>query len=491
MVTKMLDILEGSGMKICPKCNQEMDDSFTVCENCGSDLIDMGEEEFSDSIAEGSAEEEAEELLRQIKESLASSESVTEPDTEIEEELETVSETFPEIEPEPVAEAVAEVEPEVVPEPEPEVVPEPVPRKRTPSTRTPSQMASRTPSRPAGAPVRRTPTRSTPKSIRRENTEEASEEKTETRYMDSAADASVTDVTDNVSIDDVSGTGASSFAEDMDRFAKENEKETPSIASRGLTQQERLQKRAHPEWDLDAIPKKKDEFIPPFVSAVEESRPSPFAPAKNSPSDDKSSASVKESARPSAAKTFSTEAGDIAVSTKHCPVCHSQCFSGEKFCKHCGYQFPRSGGLALLSAKSSNILAVLASIAMAAAVFVNFLKYTENGKTIQVTLFTRPDGYAFLALAALGAVLGFFGRQGGVIAVGVISVLGVATEDYFLYYDITQVKARESIIGPVDNELGFYLLAAGAALILIAGIYGKMQEKKRLEEQYTTFMESQ
>ena len=35
-------------MKICPNCQQEMDDSFTTCENCGADLVDMvGEEERS------------------------------------------------------------------------------------------------------------------------------------------------------------------------------------------------------------------------------------------------------------------------------------------------------------------------------------------------------------------------------------------------------------------------------------------------------------
>ena len=51
-------------MKICPNCQQEMDDSFTTCENCGTDLIDMaGEIE-----PEGSFDELPEELPEMIEE---------------------------------------------------------------------------------------------------------------------------------------------------------------------------------------------------------------------------------------------------------------------------------------------------------------------------------------------------------------------------------------------------------------------------------------
>ena len=128
-------------------------------------------------------------------------------------------------------------------------------------------------------------------------------------------------------------------------------------------------------------------------------------------------------------------------------------------------------------------MAILAAIAMAASVFVSFITYTiENASTLaeevqHVALINKVDGYAFLLLAALALVFGCFGRNKLIVTVGILSVIATVVEDYFLFYDITQVKNG----GHIDNELGFYLLAAGAALILISGIYGLVQEKKKQE----------
>ena len=41
-------------MKICPNCQQEMDDSFTTCENCGTDLVDMAGDIESEEVYERS-----------------------------------------------------------------------------------------------------------------------------------------------------------------------------------------------------------------------------------------------------------------------------------------------------------------------------------------------------------------------------------------------------------------------------------------------------
>ena len=67
-----------------------------------------------------------------------------------------------------------------------------------------------------------------------------------------------------------------------------------------------------------------------------------------------------------------------------------------------------------------------------------------------------------------------------------LSAVAAAAEDYYLWYDITQVKKY----GNVDQGIGFYLLAAGAALIFVAGIYGMMKEKKKLEQYTTDYMNS-
>ncbi len=139
--------------------------------------------------------------------------------------------------------------------------------------------------------------------------------------------------------------------------------------------------------------------------------------------------------------------------------------------------------MSVFNEKSVNIVGILASIAMGASVFVNFINYQLNGSQVEFALISKIDGYAFLALAALGLVLSAFGRNLGVITVGMISVLASWVENWFIYYDVTQVKKG----GHIDNEIGFYLLVAGAALILISGIVGRVKEKKKVEK-YMSYM---
>jgi len=139
--------------------------------------------------------------------------------------------------------------------------------------------------------------------------------------------------------------------------------------------------------------------------------------------------------------------------------------------------------MSVFNEKSVNIVGILASIAMGASVFVNFINYQLNGSQVEFALISKIDGYAFLALAALGLVLSAFGRNLGVVTVGMISVLASWVENWFIYYDVTQVKKG----GHIDNEIGFYLLVAGAALILISGIVGRVKEKKKVEK-YMSYM---
>lgn len=225
-------------------------------------------------------------------------------------------------------------------------------------------------------------------------------------------------------------------------------------------------------------------IIPPFVTAEEAARPSPFAPAKNTPrvtdddKDDKRASSVKST-------YITSTSGELAASTKICPCCRTRAFSSDKNCKNCGYQFPKSGAMSVLAEKNVNIVGMLASVAMGASVFVNFITYKLNGSQVEFALISKIDGYAFLALAALALVLSAFGRNIGVITVGTLAVLASWVENFFIYYDVTQVKKG----GHIDNEVGFYLLVAGAALILIAGIVGKVKEKKKMEK-YMSYMNS-
>ena len=221
--------------------------------------------------------------------------------------------------------------------------------------------------------------------------------------------------------------------------------------------------------------------IPPFMSAEEVSRPSPFAPMKPGTLDMDDKESEKDTRKaPAAQKTpapsrrSQKESGAIELGTRTCPICNMTAFSTEENCKGCGYRFPKSGALGL-SEKNINVLAMLASLAMGLSVFVNFITFSLNGVQQEIALINKVDGFAFLALAALGLVLGYFGRNGGVMAIGILSSLAVAVEDYMVYYDITQVKKG----GNIDSEIGFYLLAAGAILVLIAGIVGLVKARKK------------
>lgn len=105
---------------------------------------------------------------------------------------------------------------------------------------------------------------------------------------------------------------------------------------------------------------------------------------------------------------------------------------------------------------------------------------------MNIKLIDSFHGFGFLALAALAIVFAFSGKNVPVIIVGLLSAVAAAAEDYYLWYDITQVKKY----GNVDQGIGFYLLAAGAALIFVAGIYGMMKEKKKLEQYTTDYMNS-
>ena len=260
-----------------------------------------------------------------------------------------------------------------------------------------------------------------------------------------------------------------------------------------------LQAREHPEWNLDNIAKKDmSSFtpVPPFMSAEEAERPSPFAPVKktvSSGSDESGKRAVADapkgkyvpgSSESAPQKTIEgPDKGAISAATRTCPICKTISFNTEKNCRGCGYQFPKSGSIADLKANSKNIIAMLAAIAMAASVFTDMITYKLAGQKYDVTLISRFEGYGFLLLALLALVFGFFGRNAGVVAVGIISVLAASAENYYLWYDITTVKKG----GSVGQDIGFWLLCAGAGLILIAGIVGIIKEKKK-QERYAEYL---
>ncbi len=470
-------------MKICPKCQQIMEDSFEFCGRCGSNLEFLSDEE---SAALASSEKSAEEMsLQEINEALDKlvAEQNLKPDEDFPEEPEIEEE--PEVSEEPEFSDKLSMKdqqndlplfgdaPQEAPRANPplpgvreeqEERPAPVVRRRPEGHRPPSIRTLRgedAEENGSDAPARRAPTGHRPPSIRRQQGEDgapgedraAAARRTPTGHRPPSVNRPASA---SGRPGEVAGRPGSNYGPDPERRESSDDGFTP---------------------------------IPPFMTAEEAARPSPFAPAKNSAfapaaeerNDTKTSS--KQDSAPSRSTYITSTAGELAASTKICPICSTRAFSSDKNCKGCGYQFPKAGAMSVFNEKSVNIVGIIASIAMGASVFVNFINYQLNGSQVEFALISKIDGYAFLALAALGLVLSAFGRNLGVITVGMISVLASWVENWFIYYDVTQVKKG----GHIDNEIGFYLLVAGAALILISGIVGRVKEKKKVEK-YMSYM---
>ncbi len=129
---------------------------------------------------------------------------------------------------------------------------------------------------------------------------------------------------------------------------------------------------------------------------------------------------------------------------------------------------------------------MLAALAMAISVFTNIMTYKVNGVKEELKLIDSYHGFGFLALAALAMVFAFSGKNIAVIIVGLLSAIAAAAELYYRWYDITKVNKYSN----VDNEIGIWLLGAGAGLIFVAGIYGMIKEKKKMEQFTTDYLNS-
>ena len=503
-------------MKICPKCQQIMEDSFEFCGRCGSGLDYLSsEEEWEAAVPSGKAPDEM--SLEEINEALDRlvAEQNLKADDDYIDDMPVEDPTMDDVSSDaesgkvPLPSFGDEEEPQVsLPEREGPPLkmddPEEEPVRREPPLRRETLGARDASSDREAAPVqrrrpeghrppsirslqgedddaansnpaeRRRPVGHRPPSIRRANGEEG---------PDAEPSAGGRPVGHRPPSVNRQGNGAPSGAGASASGGRPVGHRPPSI-NRAASQRtgnessgRGARESAESQQTSDA-----DRFtpLPPFVTAEEASRPSPFAPAKpNAFADDKDDKKSSKSDSSTPRSTYITStSGELAASTKVCPICYTRCYVSDKNCKNCGYQFPSSGVMATLGEKNVNIIGILASIAMGASVFVNFITYVLNGSQVEFALISKVDGYAFLALAALSLVLSCFGRNMGVIVVGTLSVLASWVENWFIYYDVTQVKKG----GKIDNEIGFYLLVAGAALILISGIVGKVKEKKKADK---------
>lgn len=457
-------------MRICPQCQQAVDDLSERCPSCGAGLEealmnsaleeDIGENadlpEFPD-LENPAFKDDFEPLptfaTAEEQEAANPFKPLAQPIEEAREEIETVQ-----MAPSQAAASPARITPAPPPRtaaaaPAAAPVAKPSPFKKGPGAPAPRPSASQSVASGAARPA---PKRSTPPSRRKQQEAEAAQaaEAQAERPAPRTPSAPSADGSDSFLNNDPEHANLSQY---------QMNGETPTLAMGA-------------EEDFKPLP--------PFVLADEGAAPSPFAPSKQDFSHVKDE--VDDTPRPSS-PTYKANPADytkeIQAMIKICPICQSRAFNDEPVCGGCGYKFPKvdrfgSSGL------HPNILAILASVAMGLAVFVDFITYDVNGSSQTFTLLSRLDGYAFLLLAILALVLGIFGRSGGVAIVGAVSVCGVVAENWYMIYDLTQVQKA----GHIDNEIGFYLLIAGACAILAAGLFGFFRARKAKQNYVNPYM---
>ncbi|MBR5417320.1 MAG: hypothetical protein IK109_04695 [Clostridiales bacterium] len=464
-------------MWTCPKCHFEMEDGFAICENCGANidelLTEQAEPEKMPAIPTTPSPRRS--TPRPASASTPKPASASTPKAASASTPKAASASTPK------AASASTPKPRSTPKPQPRSSEGATPAPRKGSTPRAISKTTDASSKTGG--------RATPRPIRRGNAPGSSApeaESTESKGLGSG-DLSSMDNTEKLGGFGYSSSGGSSLNSLGSGDSNFKDNSTFEMYNEGASDTVPSILGGAGSFEQPGTGSFKP--LPPFVSAFEADRPSPFAPAKKTAS---SETPEKETPTPAPrpqsqserdSHTLRMDKGEIATSTKACPVCGLRALISEKYCRNCNYQFSNNSVFSRFEEKHINILAILAAIAMAASVFVSFITYTiENASTLaeevqHVALINKVDGYAFLLLAALALVFGCFGRNKLVVTVGILSVIATVIEDYFLFYDITQVKKG----GHIDNELGFYLLAAGAALILISGIYGIVQEKKKQE----------
>jgi len=213
----------------------------------------------------------------------------------------------------------------------------------------------------------------------------------------------------------------------------------------------------------------------------------------------------------------------------YCPNCNSNLMDGTKKCPFCGTEFNSNqneqaqqspynnnnynnnsynnfgnngnynnfgnnnyygpSNQPIVRTKSSpNTLGVVASIAMFIAIFLPFFT-VSFGLTISASLIDGKDWIIFAPVAILGFIFSITKMNKGVLTVGIIAVILTVLEA--INASELRVKSKMSSLAYLEDywdELsdylkisyayGFYIMLAGAVLLLFAGIKGISDDKK-------------
>ncbi|MBR4819211.1 MAG: hypothetical protein IKZ74_04060, partial [Clostridiales bacterium] len=364
-------------MWTCPKCHFEMDDSFAVCENCGANI---------DEILKGEAEPEKMPAIPTTPRPRRStpkpaSVSTPKPASASTPKAASASTPKPASASTPKAASASTPKPRSTPKPQPRSSEGATPAPRKGSTPRAISKTTDASSKTGG--------RATPRPIRRGNAPGSSApeaESTESKGLGSG-DLSSMDNTEKLGGFGYSSSGGSSLNSLGSGDSNFKDNSTFEMYNEGASDTVPSILGGAGSFEQPGTGSFKP--LPPFVSAFEADRPSPFAPAKKTAS---SETPEKETPTPAPrpqsqserdSHTLRMDQGEIATSTKACPVCGLRALIGEKYCRNCNYQFSNNSVFSRFEEKHINILAILAAIAMAASVFVSFITYTiENASTL-------------------------------------------------------------------------------------------------------------
>ena len=179
----------------------------------------------------------------------------------------------------------------------------------------------------------------------------------------------------------------------------------------------------------------------------------------------------------------------------YCRNCGTQVPDNAVFCKNCGKRVSRSDNTgsdqqpvidvdanpadthkaskSLTLFAKPNVIGLIASVAIGMSVFFPFISTVSHDVIQENSLIDGVDGVIFLIVAAAGLLFSAFGRNIAVLATGTFAMIGFFIDALALKRDLQQLLPTSAQKGS-----GYFLLAAGAAVLLFAGAVGTFMKKK-------------
>lgn len=174
----------------------------------------------------------------------------------------------------------------------------------------------------------------------------------------------------------------------------------------------------------------------------------------------------------------------------YCKACGEQNPDGVKFCTNCGksmtevgeflnsHNSPAEAGKVKPKRRSllvkPNLIAIVAGVLIAIAVFLPFVKVEMFGYEIDGSLMDGTDGVIFMVVAAIGMLFALLGINLAVAITGAVSIVLFFIENSALNDDLYAMASQVAV-----RLNGYYLLLAGCILMLLGGLVGMVLKKRK------------